>query len=202
MIGRAAFPVEADPLTRTAALKARPDLDLLSCRDFETAVRAVQTGDAEVCVFPDQSSVNGRVQDTYHLLPGCDLHIVREIFLRPPGDAKNCESVTRFLVLAPDPVRRNDAERTMKTTLVFDLENVAGALRGALGAFAAEDLNLTRIESYTLGGRLHAARFLVDVDGAATEPAFARALKKLAKACGDVRVLGTYPNEQKTCPTP
>lgn len=100
------------------------------------------------------------------------------------------ENATRFVI-----VGREDAARTGrdKTSLVFSTAHERGALRRALEAFDAEDINLTRIESRPAPGRRWEYVFFTDIEGHRTDPAVTRALERLRGRCSEVRVLGSYP---------
>jgi prephenate dehydratase len=111
--------------------------------------------------------------------------------------AKNVEdehgNTTRFIVLAREPVEYECGERPMITSFVFQVRNVSAALYKALGGFATNGVNMTKLESYQLGGTFFATRFLVDVEGHPQDPALSLALEELAFFSVRLRLLGTYP---------
>lgn len=102
-------------------------------------------------------------------------------------------NTTRFLVLA------NEAEvppvngRPMLTTFVFKVRNVPAALYKAMGGFATNGVNMTKLESYQLGGSFHATMFYADVEGHPDERPLQLALEELAFFSTNVTLLGTYP---------
>ncbi|WP_345713778.1 prephenate dehydratase [Kineococcus glutinatus] len=104
-------------------------------------------------------------------------------------------NTTRFVVLAdaPEPPAREDLPGQVLTTLVFQVRNVPSALYKALGGFATNGTNMTRLESYMVGAGFAATQFLVDVEGHPSDPPLARALAELEFFTTDVRVLGVYP---------
>lgn len=111
------------------------------------------------------------------------------------GLQDNEENFTRFLVLAPE-----DAEAAPvgsgepKTSLAFVLQdNVPGALFKSLAVFALRELDLAKIESRPLVGHPGRYRFFLDVHGALTDDAVARALDHLGEITMDLQVLGSYP---------
>jgi prephenate dehydratase len=99
---------------------------------------------------------------------------------------------TRFLVLARSPLA-DPGDGPVKTSLAFEVKNVPAALFKALGGFATNGVNLTRLESHLRGGAFTAAEFVADIEGRPSEARVARALDELAFHSKWVRNLGTYP---------
>jgi prephenate dehydratase len=103
-------------------------------------------------------------------------------------------NTTRFIVLSKTsqwaPVDRGP---TM-TTFIFRVRNVPAALYKALGGFATNGVNMTKLESYMVDGEFAATRFLVDVDGHPEQPSLARALEELRFFSKEVEILGVYPS--------
>ena len=79
------------------------------------------------------------------------------------------------------------------TTFVFRVRNVPAALYKALGGFATNSVNMTKLESYMVEGEFSATQFLADVDGHPDDPPLARALEELDFFSREVRILGVYP---------
>ena len=79
------------------------------------------------------------------------------------------------------------------TTFVFRTRNVPAALYKALGGFATNGINMTKLESYMVGGAFTATQFLADVEGHPYAAGLARAMEELAFFCKEIRVLGVYP---------
>src|SRR5437899_3104214 len=79
------------------------------------------------------------------------------------------------------------------TTFVFRVRNVPAALYKALGGFATNGVNMSKLESYMLDGQFTATQFLCDVDGHPGQPALYRALEELRFFSRETRVLGVYP---------
>jgi len=100
-------------------------------------------------------------------------------------------NMTRFVVLAREAVTIEDAGPFM-TTFVFEVKNVPAALYKALGGFATNGVNMTKLESYQRGGTFAATEFYADVVGRSGEPALDRALEELRFHSKWMRVLGTY----------
>ena len=104
-------------------------------------------------------------------------------------------NTTRFVVLSPEPApaeRSEDTEHPMVTSFVFNVRNLPAALYKALGGFATNGVNMTKLESYMVGGHFIATQFLAEVDGHPDDPPLKRALEELAFFTTDVRVLGVY----------
>ncbi len=105
------------------------------------------------------------------------------------------DNVTRFVVLArePAPIGRDDAEQVVITTFVFNVRNLPAALYKAMGGFATNGVNMTKLESYQLEGHFTATQFYADIEGHPEDPAVARALEELRFFSTKVRLLGAYP---------
>ncbi|MDX7949776.1 prephenate dehydratase [Lichenihabitans sp. Uapishka_5] len=102
-------------------------------------------------------------------------------------------NTTRFVVLSREPAVPAAGNGPVVTTFVFRVRNVPAALYKALGGFATNAVNMTKLESYMVEGEFTATQFLADVDGHPDDPALARALEELSFFSREVRVLGTYP---------
>ncbi|WP_067677323.1 prephenate dehydratase [Tsuneonella dongtanensis] len=106
------------------------------------------------------------------------------------------DNTTRFLLLAAEALDPATIGRTAITTFVFEVKNVPAALYKALGGFATNGVNMTKLESYQAGASFSATMFYADIIGAPGEPAVDRALEELAFHCKELRMLGTYPQER------
>ena len=108
-------------------------------------------------------------------------------------DAEN--NVTRFVVLSKEKSwsPRADADQLMMTTFVFRVHNIPAALYKAMGGFATNGVNMTKLESYQLGGTFFATQFYADIEGHPDDRNVAQALKELAFFSREVRILGVYP---------
>lgn len=107
-------------------------------------------------------------------------------------DADN--NTTRFVALAQDALPFGSVVSTdAMTTLIFEVRNVPAALYKALGGFATNGINMTKLESYVDGNSFAAAQFYMDIVGSPGDPAIDRALEELAFHTKWVRLLGTYP---------
>ncbi|MDE3176644.1 MAG: prephenate dehydratase [Pseudomonadota bacterium] len=102
-------------------------------------------------------------------------------------------NTTRFVVLSRSPKWAPAGNGPVATTFVFRVRNVPAALYKALGGFATNGVNMTKLESYMVDGEFTATQFLADVDGHPEDPGLARALEELSFFSREVRVLGVYP---------
>ena len=102
-------------------------------------------------------------------------------------------NTTRFVVLARESEVPELGETRVVTSFVFRVRNVPAALYKALGGFATNGVNMTKLESYQLDGSFTATEFYADVEGHPDERGLALALEELAFFSSSVRMLGTYP---------
>jgi prephenate dehydratase len=102
-------------------------------------------------------------------------------------------NTTRFVVLSKDEHWAPAGDGPVVTTFVFRVRNVPAALYKALGGFATNSVNMTKLESYMEGGEFTATQFLADVDGHPDHPPVSRALEELKFFSRDMRILGVYP---------
>jgi prephenate dehydratase len=102
-------------------------------------------------------------------------------------------NTTRFVVLSKTPKLAPAGNGPVVTTFVFRVRNVPAALYKALGGFATNGVNMTKLESYMVDGEFTATQFLADVDGHPEDPPLARALEELGFFSREVRILGVYP---------
>ena len=102
-------------------------------------------------------------------------------------------NTTRFVVLSPVPEWPQGGTTPTITTFVFKTRNVPAALYKALGGFATNGVNMTKLESYMVDGAFTATQFLADVEGHPYQAGLARAMEELAFFCKEIRVLGVYP---------
>jgi prephenate dehydratase len=107
------------------------------------------------------------------------------------------DNTTRFVVLAKEPLDPVDlAGQDAITTFIFEVNNVPAALYKALGCFATNGVNMTKLESYQQGSSFAATMFFTDIVGAPGEPAVDRAMEELAFHTKALRMLGTYPQSR------
>ena len=102
-------------------------------------------------------------------------------------------NTTRFVVLSRDLVEASAGAGPVVTSFIFNVRNLPAALYKALGGFATNGVNMTKLESYMVGGHFSATQFLAEVDGHPDDVGLNRALEELAFFTTDVKILGVYP---------
>lgn len=102
-------------------------------------------------------------------------------------------NTTRFVVLSPELVEAPAGNGPVVTSFIFNVRNLPAALYKALGGFATNGVNMTKLESYMVGGEFTATQFLAEVDGHPDDVGVKNALEELAFFTTDVKVLGVYP---------
>jgi prephenate dehydratase len=105
----------------------------------------------------------------------------------------SADNTTRFVLLAKTPLDPASlVGQTAMTTLVFEVKNVPAALYKAMGGFATNGVNMTKLESYQKGASFAATTFYADIEGAPGDARVDRAIEELAFHCKELRLLGSY----------
>lgn len=102
-------------------------------------------------------------------------------------------NTTRFLVISKTPEEPKKTVKKVKTTFVFRVRNVPAALYKAMGGFATNGVNMTKLESYMLDGSFTATQFYADIEGRPSDPSVQLAFEELKFFTDQFRVLGVYP---------
>jgi prephenate dehydratase len=102
-------------------------------------------------------------------------------------------NTTRFVVLSRELVEAPAGNGPVVTSFIFNVRNLPAALYKALGGFATNGVNMTKLESYMVGGEFTATQFLAEVDGHPEDTPVRRALEELRFFTTDVKILGVYP---------
>jgi prephenate dehydratase len=102
-------------------------------------------------------------------------------------------STTRFIVLSREKKWAAQGKGKVITTFVFRVRNVPAALYKAMGGFATNGVNMTKLESYMVGGNFFATQFYADVEGHPDDHSLVFALEELAFFSKELTVLGVYP---------
>jgi prephenate dehydratase len=115
-----------------------------------------------------------------------------EIIRRDIADVDT--NVTRFVVLSKSPVmpERETPDQLMMTTFVFRVRNIPAALYKAMGGFATNGVNMTKLESYQLGGKFFATQFYADIEGHPDDDNVKLAFEEIGFFSDHFRVLGVY----------
>ncbi len=110
-------------------------------------------------------------------------------------DFKN--NTTRFLVMSREPDHRrrtnSQGDTRMMTSFVFRVRNIPAALYKAMGGFATNGVNMTKLESYMVNGQFTATQFYADIEGHPDDADVARALEELEYFTSSLTILGVYP---------
>lgn len=101
-------------------------------------------------------------------------------------------NTTRFLVLSPQE-KLAPQQAKVKTTFVFRVRNVPAALYKAMGGFATNGVNMTKLESYMVGGAFTATQFYADIEGHPDDVGVQHAFDELKFFTDQFRILGVYP---------
>jgi prephenate dehydratase len=101
-------------------------------------------------------------------------------------------NTTRFVVLSAEPEDAGPGDGPIITSFVFRVRNVPAALYKAMGGFATNSVNMTKLESYQIGGLFVATAFFADIEGHLDEPAVQRAMEELSFFSSELKILGAY----------
>jgi len=161
------------------------------CRDFlsQHGIRRVTgadtAGSARMVAETGRPSLAALASELAGEIYGLDI-LARDI--EDEGD-----NTTRFLVMSrtPDMTRRGD--HGMMTSFVFQVRNIPAALYKAMGGFATNGVNMTKLESYMVGGSFSATQFYADIEGHPEDASVALALEELEYFTSHVKILGVYP---------
>ena len=114
-----------------------------------------------------------------------------EVLARDIEDEEH--NTTRFVLLSPEFVQAPAGNGPVVTSFIFNVRNLPAALYKALGGFATNGVNMTKLESYMVNGEFTATQFLAEVDGHPDDLGLSRALEELTFFTTEVKVLGVYP---------
>jgi prephenate dehydratase len=118
-----------------------------------------------------------------------------DILARHIEDAAH--NTTRFLIMSRDADHARRGDHGMMTTFVFRVRNIPAALYKALGGFATNGVNMTKLESYMVDGSFSATQFYADIEGHPDDPGVRLAMEELDYFTSEVRVLGVYPADPR-----
>jgi len=185
--------VRGTPLSQVTAAMSHTVL-LGQCRDFLRSHRirpvtgADTAGSAKAVAARGDPTLAALASELAGEIYGLDV-LARQI-----EDQSN--NTTRFVVMsrAADFSRRGD---TMMTSFMFTVRNLPAALYKAMGGFATNGVNMTKLESYMVGGSFTATRFLADIEGHPDDAAVRRAFEELRFFTSSLDILGVYPADRQ-----
>jgi prephenate dehydratase len=102
-------------------------------------------------------------------------------------------NTTRFLVISRTPEEPRATAKKVKTTFVFRVRNVPASLYKAMGGFATNGVNMTKLESYMLDGSFTATQFYADIEGRPSDRSVELAFEELRFFTDHFHILGVYP---------
>ena len=102
-------------------------------------------------------------------------------------------NTTRFVILSNEPDDAEPGNEPVVTTFIFNVKNIPAALYKAMGGFATNGVNMTKLESYQINGEFVATMFYADIEGHPTDEPVRLALEELSFFSKELRILGTYP---------
>jgi prephenate dehydratase len=118
-----------------------------------------------------------------------------EVLARKIEDQSN--NTTRFLVMSREADFSRRGTGRMMTTFTFRVRNIPAALYKAMGGFATNSVNMTKLESYMVGGSFTATEFYADIEGHPEDANVKRALDELAYFTSERDILGVYPADPR-----
>ncbi len=113
-----------------------------------------------------------------------------EILARDIEDAEH--NTTRFVIMSPDPGDRQSKEGRTVTAFIFQVRNIPAALYKVMGGFATNGVNMTKLESYQLGGSFTATQFYAEIEGHPDERHVQLALEELGFFSTMFKIIGVF----------
>jgi len=194
MAGKIAFQGELGAYGHEACVAARPDFDPLPCATFVDAIEAVRSGAADLGMIAVENSTYGRVADVHSLLPESGLHAdIYDLDVVARHIEDHARNTTRFLVMSKTPDDTPRGDNGMMTSFVFRVRNIPAALYKAMGGFATNGVNMTKLESYMVDGQFTATQFYAEIEGHPDDANVKLALEELDYFTDLLHVMGVYP---------
>ena len=159
-----------------AAIK-KYNLDVIIMADTAGSAKFI----SEQGIMEDSAIASTLAADTYGL----------DIVDTNIQDMKN--NTTRFLIMSKELQQERNENLSYLTSCIFEVKSVPSALYKALGGFATNGVNLTKLESFIVDGDFNKAQFYIDLDGHAEDQSVKGALEELSFYTEKLKVLGVYP---------
>jgi prephenate dehydratase len=163
--------------------------EFLREHDLKAVTGADTAGSAKLVAERGDASLGALASELAGEIYGLDV-LARQI-----EDQAN--NTTRFLVISPQPDLSRRGEGGMMTTFTFRVRNIPAALYKAMGGFATNGVNMTKLESYMVGGSFTATEFYSDIEGHPDDANVALALEELRYFTSAVNILGVYPADRR-----
>ena len=109
----------------------------------------------------------------------------------------NDNNTTRFLIMSKTPGEQKKIEQGMMTSFVFRVKNIPAALFKAMGGFATNGVNMTKLESYMVDGDFTATQFYADIEGHPDDKNVSLAFEELSFFTSEIKILGSYKADSK-----
>jgi prephenate dehydratase len=106
-------------------------------------------------------------------------------------------NTTRFLIMSREADLKRRGAAGMMTTFVFRVRNIPAALYKAMGGFATNGVNMTKLESYMVDGSFTATQFYADIEGHPDDRNVRLALEELGYFTSELKLLGVYPADPR-----
>lgn len=170
--------VRSHPMALGQCRRVIRELGAVAVKTADTAgaVREIKEGGD-----PSVAALGSRLAAQLHGLP-----ILRE----DVEDAHH--NATRFVILAREPDDAEPGTGRCVTSFIFQVRNIPAALYKAMGGFATNGVNMTKLESYQIGGSFTATQFYADIEGHPEDPNVKLALEELGYFSSELRILGVY----------
>ncbi len=181
--------VKGSSLADIKKIRSHP-MALGQCRRIirELGAEAVKTADTagavrEISEMGDKSiaALGSTLAAAFYDLP----------ILRPDVEDER-HNATRFVILAANPDDAEPEDGKCVTSFVFQVRNIPAALYKALGGFATNGVNMTKLESYQVGGSFNATQFYADIEGHPSHRNVALAIQELEFFSAELKILGIY----------
>jgi prephenate dehydratase len=105
----------------------------------------------------------------------------------------HARNTTRFVIMARDADFKRRGEHGMMTSFIFRVRNIPAALYKAMGGFATNGVNMTKLESYMVGGDFHATQFYAEIEGHPDDRNVQLAMEELDYFTDHIKLMGVYP---------